>query len=360
MTDWMIYGPTGYTGQLVAQEAVARGHRPLLVGRSREKLAMLADSLGLDYAVADINDREALVQAIRRVKLVYHAAGPFIYTAPQMIAACLEAGAHYLDITGELSVYQHTFAQHDAALARGVVLVSGVGFDVVPSDCLARYVAEKLPDATEIITVIAALGSSGGGVGVSAGTAKTELEMIEQSGFVERRLGQLVEIGPGSGARHFPMVSGDALAMPVPWGDLETVYRATGIPNITAYITLPPLLIRALPLLHTPLFGALRIPAVKTFATQMVERFISGPSEAMRENGRTQIYAETRNATGSIQQAWLETLEAYQFTAVAGVRAVEHVLAMSPKGALAPSQALGADFVMEIPGTQRWDERPVR
>jgi len=358
MDEWMIYGATGYTGRLVAEEAVQRGHKPLLAGRSPEKLKAVAQALELDYIVAPVDDAEALEHAVRRVKLVYHAAGPFIHTSSRMVAACLAAGAHYLDITGELAVYQAVYRQHEAALARGIALVPGVGFDVAPSDCLAKYVADLLPGATEIITVIAALGSSGGGIGVSAGTAKTELEMIERSGFVKREHGQLVDITPGSGARRFPFPGGDRLAMPAPWGDLETVYRATGVPNITSYILLPPLMIRSLRLTHGLLFGLLKFPAVKSFATRLIDRFISGPSEATRQTGRTLLYAEARYASGEKRQAWLETLEAYQFTKVAGVRAVEHLLASPLSGALSPSQALGADFVMQIEGTQRWDTLP--
>lgn len=358
MTDWMIYGATGYTGQLVAQEAVRRGHKPLLVGRSRARLAAQAEALGLDYAVADIDDAAALAQAVSRVKLVYHAAGPFIHTAPQMVATCLSAGAHYLDITGEIDVYQHTYTQHDAALARNIALVSGVGFDVVPSDCLARYVADQLPDASELTTVIDIGGGGSGGIGMSAGTLKSQIEMIGLRGFAWRENGRLVEITAGSGARRFPLAGGDTLAMPAPWGDIETVYRSTSIPNIRAYITLPPAMIRTLPVTSRLFFPLLGIPAVKRLASRLVERFVHGPTEQMRQTGRTRIYAEARNASGAVRQAWLETLEAYQFTAIAGVLAVEHVLATSPKGALAPSQALGADFVMSIRGTRRWDERP--
>src|SRR5690348_10211452 len=100
MPDWMIYGATGYTGQIVAAEAVRCGHKPLLVGRSLRKLKLLADKLNLEYAVAPIEDRAALETAVRRVKLVYHAAGPFVHTSRPMVEACLAARAHYLDITG--------------------------------------------------------------------------------------------------------------------------------------------------------------------------------------------------------------------------------------------------------------------
>lgn len=354
MADWMIYGATGYTGQLVAEEAVRRAHTPLLAGRSEGKLRALAARLGLDYAVAPLDDADALRKAVSGVRLVYNAAGPFVHTCGPVVDACLAEGAHYLDITGELEVYQRVFARHDDALAANVALVPGVGFDVVPSDCLARYVADQLSDANELVTVIAALGASGG-VGISSGTAKTELEMMRTSGFVERRMGQLVDIPPGSGARRFPFPGGDRLAMPVPWGDLETAYRSTGIPNITSYIILPPPALVGFRLAAPVLLPLLRQPAVQDAARDLIDRTISGPDEATRQTGRTLIYAEARTFSGETRRAWLETCEAYQFTMLAGVRAVEHMLASDQRGALAPSQALGADFVLGIDSTQRWD-----
>lgn len=358
MHDWMIYGATGYTGKLVAEEAVQRGHKPLLAGRSPEKLKALAQALNLDYVVAPIDDAAALENAVRQVRVVYHAAGPFMVTSERMVAACLSAGAHYLDINGELPVYQSVFRQDAAAQARGVALISGAGFDIVPSDCLAKYVADQLPDATELVTVIGASGGAGGGFSVSAGTAKTELEMIRTTGFARRENGRLVGITPGAGMRRFPFPSGDRAGLPVPWGDLETSYRSTGIPNITSYILLPPLAIRALRLTHGLLFGLLKVPAVHAAATRLVDRFVTGPDATTRQQARTLLYAEVRNPGGERRQAWLETLEAYQFTKVVAVRAVEHLLEGKHRGALTPAQAFGADFVLEIESTQRWDRLP--
>ncbi|MEP6985562.1 MAG: saccharopine dehydrogenase NADP-binding domain-containing protein, partial [Chloroflexota bacterium] len=100
MGDWMIYGATGYTGKLVAEEAVRRGHKPLLAGRSAAKLRPLAESLGLEYAVVSLDDADALAKAVGSVELVYNAAGPFIFTSDRILRACLQTGVHYLDITG--------------------------------------------------------------------------------------------------------------------------------------------------------------------------------------------------------------------------------------------------------------------
>ena len=159
-SGWMIYGAYGYTGVLVAEEAVRRGHRPLLAGRSAAKLAPLASRLGLEAVALDLSDTAALTRALERVSLVFHAAGPFIDTSDAMIRAALEAGAHYVDITGEVPVFANTFTYDAPAKKKGIVLMSGVGFDVVPTDCMARYLSEKLPGATELEIAIAGLAQS--------------------------------------------------------------------------------------------------------------------------------------------------------------------------------------------------------
>ncbi|MCB9454253.1 MAG: saccharopine dehydrogenase NADP-binding domain-containing protein, partial [Anaerolineaceae bacterium] len=150
MTQWMLYGATGYSGRLLAEEAIRRGHQPLLAGRSEEKLQPLAESLGLEYRAVPLDDAEALTRAVSRVALVLHAAGPFMQTSPPMLAACLSAGTHYLDITGEIPVLRNIFTFDEAARERGIALISGVGFDVIPTDCLSRYVADQVSGATTL------------------------------------------------------------------------------------------------------------------------------------------------------------------------------------------------------------------
>jgi short subunit dehydrogenase-like uncharacterized protein len=153
---WMLYGATGYTGRLIAREAVARGHRPLLAGRSREGVEALATELGLPFVHAPLDVPEVLAAAVGRVGLVLNTAGPFVDTAPMVREACLAAGAHMLDITGEVEVFQDTLACDARARERGITVMSGVGFDVVPTDCLARLLVERLPGARTLELAVAA------------------------------------------------------------------------------------------------------------------------------------------------------------------------------------------------------------
>ncbi|MBL8848885.1 MAG: saccharopine dehydrogenase NADP-binding domain-containing protein, partial [Planctomycetaceae bacterium] len=183
----LIYGATGYTGQLIAERAVATGLRPVLAARNRAALLPLAERLGLEARVFDLGRPAAVAEGIRGAAVVLHTAGPFSATSRPMADACLQSGAHYLDITGEVGVFESLAARHAEAQAAGVMLLPGVGFDVVPSDCLAFHVKQRLPGATGLRLSIGGLGG-----GISRGTAKT---MMEAAGFgaLVRRGGRIVE-----------------------------------------------------------------------------------------------------------------------------------------------------------------------
>lgn len=150
MRDFIIYGANGYTGALIAREAVRRGMRPILAGRRADSIAGLAGELGLQHRAFSLDTRAKLDDAIRGNALVLHCAGPFKHTSRPMADACLRVGTHYLDITGEEQVFEMLAARDAEAKAARVVLFPGVGFDVVPSDCLAAHLKRRLPSATRL------------------------------------------------------------------------------------------------------------------------------------------------------------------------------------------------------------------
>jgi short subunit dehydrogenase-like uncharacterized protein len=348
MMRWMIYGATGFSGRLIAVEAVRRGHRPLLAGRSAAKLAPLAERLGLEYIAFDLKKLDVIARSISGFDLVFHAAGPFIHTSDPMLRACVLSGINYVDITGEFSVFENTFAYDEAARRLNLAFISGVGFDVVPSDCLASYVAAQTPNATQLEIAIAGLTS------MSAGTAKSGLSLIAGGGWV-RRNGKLMPYPLGTGAKGFPFPNGKVLAIPIPWGDLSTAYRSTGIPNITTYMSFPTPLIR-LTRVGAPILQMLTAStAVRSLAENAVEKIVRGPDDHAHQTDRAYLWAQAADAQGNTKQAWLETVEPYRFTALSGVTCAEKLLAKRPIGALTPAQAFGADFVLEIEGTRRMD-----
>jgi short subunit dehydrogenase-like uncharacterized protein len=347
----MIYGAYGFTGRLAVEEAVKRGHRPVLAGRSEPKLKHIADQWGLETRRIDLDDPHGLGAALQEVQLVFHAAGPFQFTSKQMVQACLDSQTYYIDITGEIPVFQHTFSRHKDALSAGIALISGAGLDVIPTDCMAKYVSNRLPSAIELELALAAISQ------LSSGTARSSLEMMPRGGM-RREAGQLVPYPLGSGVKRVCFPHREMMVLSTSWGDLETAYRSTGIPNITTYLAYPSRLIKIVGGIGPLLKKLARIKIVRRAAQALTGMIFTGPDEVMRRNGRSYVWACARDGDGQQVEAWLETSEAYQFTAVAGVRCVERLLEERPVGALTPAQAFGADFVLGIEGTRRFDTLP--
>ncbi|MHA1913964.1 MAG: saccharopine dehydrogenase NADP-binding domain-containing protein, partial [Promethearchaeota archaeon] len=150
MKSWMLYGAYGFTGKLIAQEAKLRGHSPVLAGRSEERLISVAENLDLDYKVLDLTNAGFLTDTLKNFDLVFHSAGPYKYTSGPMVQACLKTNTNYVDITGEIPVFEQNFSYDKQAKDKGIALISGVGFDVVPTDCLAKYVSENIENPTSL------------------------------------------------------------------------------------------------------------------------------------------------------------------------------------------------------------------
>src|SRR6516162_7830614 len=181
----LIFGSTGYTGKLIAKAAVARGARPILAGRNLDKVKAVADPLGLTARAFDLSEPARIDAAIKDISALLCAAGPFSATSRPIADACLRNRVHYLDLTGEIDVFEALAARDAEAKARGVTLLPGVGFDVVPSDCLAAHLKRRLPDAKDLKLYLSL------GANMSRGTAKTMIEAIAARTRV-RRDGRLV------------------------------------------------------------------------------------------------------------------------------------------------------------------------
>ena len=336
MPKWMIYGANGYTGELTAREAVRRGDKPVLAGRNREQIEALARELGCEARVFDLDAID-----LSGVAAVLHCAGPFAYTSAPMVRACLDAGVHYLDITGEIAVFESVFANDEEARRRNVLLLPGVGFDVVPTDCLAAQLHARMPDANELWLAFLSRG------GISPGTMKTMLDTIGHGGAI-RRDGRIERVPAMFDVRTIPFESGPRPAMAIPWGDVATAYRSTGIPNIRVYrgasegtIRRTRRFARIAPLLRfTPLKRALQA---------YVARKVTGPTGEQRAKGHVEIWGRVANARGEEVTMTLKTSEGYDFTVRSSIAAVDRVLrGIGKSGALTPSQAFGPNFVNEV------------
>lgn len=341
---WLLYGANGYTGELIAREAVARGMRPVLAGRSKQKIARLAAELDCPSAVFDLEDHTALVSTLTQVAAVLHCAGPFSQTAASMMQGCLATHVHYLDITGEIEVFELAAGVHEKAQRSGVVLCPGVGFDVVPTDCVAARLKEAMPDATHL-----ALGFDSR-ASLSKGTAKTAIESAGKGSCV-RLDGNLVMERLGSRTRRIDFGAGEKLAVSIPWGDVSTAYYSTGIKNIEVYTATSQKSVDNLRRanLFRPLLRQRWLRELVKFG---VQRRVTPPNKTQRENNPTHVWGEARNAAGDIKTARLRTANGYSLTVHSSLAILGEVLnrACNP-GFTTPSSLVGADFVSTLPGS---------
>ena len=339
---WMIYGANGYTGRLIAIEAKRRGMTPVLAGRS-ESVAKLARELGFEHRVFDLSSAAAVRLELDGMQLVLHCAGPFSATCKPMLDGCLDVGVHYLDITGEIDVFAHCHAQDARARERGILVMPGAGFDVVPTDCLSAMLKRDLPDANELVLAFEA------GGGPSPGTAKTSVEGLGNGGRA-RIDGEMVRVPLAWKSRSFERDGQSRSAMTIPWGDVYNAYISTGIPNIEVYMAVSPKTIANVRRMRL-LGPLLRTSFVQDFMKRRVEKNVRGPSDDKRESTVTHVWGEVRNAAGREVKRRLVTPNGYALTVTASLGIVERLLReKTDPGYRTPSQLMGADYVLSLPG----------
>jgi saccharopine dehydrogenase (NAD+, L-lysine-forming) len=331
---WLLYGATGYTGRLIARRAVERGQRPVLAGRNAARLLPLAAELGLEHRVFGLTDATAIRRGLAGVDGVANCAGPFARTALPMAAACVETGTPYLDITGEIDVFEALHRMGARAAAAGVTLLPGAGFDVVPTDCLAALLAARLPDATELDLAFRT------GAGASPGTARTAVAGAVEGGRI-RAGGEIRTVPVGSRQVRAAFPSGARTVVSVPWGDVSTAYHSTGIPDITTYTVLPGPAVAAT--------RALRLGPLRGVVEEAVGRIVRGPGERSLSGGRCEVWGRARDAAGNTVTATLTGPNPYALTADAVLRVMPG-LGDLPAGFQTPSRALGADFASSLDG----------
>jgi short subunit dehydrogenase-like uncharacterized protein len=346
---FLLYGANGYTGRLIAKMAVEYGLEPILAGRNEAALQTIASELGFTYRVIDLSDTEALTTALKEVPVVLHAAGPFNHTSKKMMEACLSTQTHYLDITGEVAVFERAKKYDAKAKETGIMIMPGVGFDVVPTDCTARYLSERLPTATHLRLAFAMLGGK-----LSHGTATTMAENLGEGGLV-RENGMLKKKALGHKGFRVDFGIKKIFVMCIPWGDLSTAYTTTGIPNIETYTNVSP---KTYSLLKWQfLFNwLLRTSFVRNRVLKKIKQKPAGPSDEMRAKATSLVWGEVINAEGEKKSIRLQCPEGYTLTAISSLLITKKILGGNYKtGYQTPAGAYGADLIMEIPGVTRED-----
>jgi short subunit dehydrogenase-like uncharacterized protein len=345
MDSLLIYGSYGYTGGLIAREAVARGGSPAVAGRDGRAVATQADELGVEGRTFDLAD--GIERHLTPFDAVLNCAGPFVETAEPLVEACLETGTDYVDVTGEFPVFEWLRQRDAAAREAGCTILPGVGFDVVPSDCLAAFLAARLPDADRLT-----LGIKGGG-GLSRGTARTLVGHLGDGGVV-RRNGRLVRVPTAFRSREIDFGDGPEHAVTIPWGDVVTAAHSTGIESIEVYAAAPPWTKRLLPVADS-LGWLLERRPVDGLAKWLIDARLDGPDGRDLATGSAVVWGEVADASaGRRVRGRLRTPNPYALTAESAVTAAERVLEGDVSaGFRTPASAFGADFALELSGTDR-------
>ncbi len=341
---FLIYGASGYTGELIAREAARRGLKPILSGRSQNKIEPLAKELNLTHRTFSLEDKKSLEYTLKAVDFVIHCAGPFSLTSAPVVEACLRTGKHYLDITGEISVFEAMARRDEAAKRAGIMIMPGVGFDVVPSDCLALYLKNQLPSATNLTLAFCASGK------ISHGTQAT-MTMNAGNGGAVRRGGEIMRVPAAYRTREIDFKEFTKIAVTIPWGDVSTAYYSTGIPNIEVYTVVPEASLKMLKL--SRYFGwLLKTKFVQNYLQKRIPE--GGPSAESRAKDVTYLWGEASDAQGNRVEARLICPEGYTTTVLTALEIAEKIADGNLRvGFQTPAKCYGADLILEIENTER-------
>ena len=348
MQSFLLYGANGYTGKLITALASKYGLQPTLAGRNEQAIRALAEQFNFPYRIFKLDDQNQLNKILEETPVVLNAAGPFQYTGKQMIESCIKTKTHYLDITGEIAVFEMAKRYDQQAKNAGIMIIPGTGFDVVPTDCLALYLKNKLPDAIQLKLAFATLGG-----GLSHGTATTMVGGLGEGGAI-RQNGKIVRKPLGHKGMWVDFGVKKIFVMTIPWGDVSTAFHTTSIPNIETYIGIPRgtyKLLKFQPLFNWVMRGTLFRELIK----KQIDKRAPGPSDEERTKSKSLVWGEAQNAKGEKISARLVTPDGYTLTAYSSLIITKKVLDGNFKaGYQTPASAYGEDLILEVPGTERF------
>lgn len=320
MNTLLIYGATGYTGRMAAQRAKALGLFFEIGGRNRQALVDFADQLEVPYRWFEADADAA--RSLSGINVLLNFAGPFAHTAPALMAACIEAKVDYLDITAEINIYRLAEQLSMQAAAAEVMLLPGVGWDVVPTDSLAAHVAQRVAHPLALSIALQVPGS------MSRGSAMSVGEIIG-AGVLARIDGELVST-PDAQPRHFDFGDGEVLCVPLSFGDLVTGWHTTRIPNIAMFVHI----------------------SGDAFPEGDLSLLPDGPSAQERDANRARAVVEVMAEDGSRVSSTIETVNGYSYTPLAAIEAARRVLDGDRRpGFATPAGVFGGGFAQTIPGT---------
>lgn len=273
----VLFGATGYTGGLVLDALLRRGVRPVLAGRGAGRLAEMAEqSGGLEYRVADVGDPASIGALVGAGDVLITTVGPFEQFGHPVAQAAVDAGAHYVDSTGEVGFVRELRERHDArARQAGAVVAPAFGYDYVPGILAGALAARAAGTEVRAIDVgYFAIGSLRNGL--SQGTRKTMAEGLTLPAPVWRH-GRLVEETTAGAVREFAVRAGRRKAFLV--SGTEVLFLPAQLPGldaVTVYNGWFPPLSRAIQLMSAVANAAVRVPYGHRIVGALAARTVGG------------------------------------------------------------------------------------
>jgi short subunit dehydrogenase-like uncharacterized protein len=323
----LIYGATGYSGRLISEQALASRLDFEVAGRDAVRTRALGDRLGVGSRTFSLDDAVGLRRGLEGVHCVLHCGGPFSQTARQVMEACVDLKIHYLDITAEFSVFALAESKSEAASAAGIMLLPGVGWDVVPSDCLALHTSRRVPRPQRLRLALKHFG------GISRGSARSAGEMV-QLGALVRQGGRIVT-STAPTRELFDFGAGPEACERMPLGDLITAWKSTGVPDIEEYF---------------------QVDLMALAANVDPATLPEGPTQEERHAGRSKVLAEVTDLEGTVVRSLIDTPSGYAFTQLSAVEIARRVLGgeFTP-GFQTPASAFGPSLATRIGDTRILD-----
>ena len=334
----MVYGVTGFSGRAIAERLCEAGHSVVLAGRDPQSVQSVADALATPWRAFALQDVAEVASRLAGVSVVLHAAGPYVETAESMLCACIAAGTHYLDLSGEWQSFALAQSLGPVAAAAGVMLMPGVGLMIVATDCLLAQAAKRAPEAT-LLRVALSLPYA-----VSRGTLASALSVLTGR-VVVRRDGTMISLPAGGPPRTFNFGAGERRSLAVSWPDVVTGQQTTGVANIETYLETPgPLRLAWLAGSHAAkLYGQQR---VRSALSPLTAVWPEQPSEQTLRDDSVAVVVEAVDPWRRTSRFGLQTLGGYTVTIRTAQAAVERVLGGDhPAGFQTPAGAFGDDFI---------------
>lgn len=342
MNKLIVYGAYGYSARLIIENLQKKNIIPVLAGRDEYKLRKAANDFDCDYMAFGLEDANNLKEKIKDFHTVLNCAGPYKFTADKFIEACLATQTNYVDITGEIPAIELAWKYNQQAIDNNITILPAVGFDVIPTDCIAQKLKQSMSDAISL-----KLGFEGKNTRISRGTYLTTLEMIDEDGKI-RKDGKIISIPVADLTYEIKNDKIEFEGIAIPWGDVSSAYYSTGIPNIEVYLGLSKSLYISRRLLAAGK-NLIGLNSVKDFLMKQLSKRTDGPTDYERQKSSMIVWGEVTNKKGEKLFVAYRFIDGYEITGRGAAEAVESVLNDKVnKGTQTPSLAFGYEFMNQF------------